>query len=153
MLGKIVQLLGIPVKDGFRVEEGVEFCRFGTANMGFATLTLGYNPHESNFKVKYCWDFSVIEEQDLYKEILVNNLGLVEDKPKVNCIEETLWVIIPYAAEIKTKSKKIAGRYPQEALLEMKVGDTVTVNKAGGNPEIYMAVQAKNEMFLVKKNR
>ena len=35
----------------------------------------------------------------------------------------------------------------------MKVGDTVTVKKIGAKPETYMAVQAGNEMFLVKKNR
>jgi len=35
----------------------------------------------------------------------------------------------------------------------MKVGDTVKVNKAGAVSEIYMAVQAGNELFLVKKNR
>lgn len=35
----------------------------------------------------------------------------------------------------------------------MKAGDTVTVSKFGAKPEVYMAVQAGNELLLVKKNR
>ena len=96
-----------------------------------------------------CWEFTVKKEHDGYKDILVNNLL----EPKEKDIEERLLVIIPHFTEFKTSCKKIAGRYPEEGIIEMKVGDTVTVNKIGAKPETYMAVQAGNEMFLVKKNR
>lgn len=73
--------------------------------------------------------------------------------PEEKDVEERLWVIIPWASEIKTTCKKIAGRYLTEAILEMKVGDTVSVNKGGGaKAETYMVVQAGNELFLIKKN-
>lgn len=56
--------------------------------------------------------------------------------------------------QIETSGKKIAGRYPTEAILEMKAGDTLSVNKGGcTKTETYMVVQAGNELFLVKKNR
>lgn len=35
----------------------------------------------------------------------------------------------------------------------MKAEDTVKVSKGDATPETYMAVQAGNELFLVKKNR
>lgn len=73
--------------------------------------------------------------------------------PEEKDVEERLWVIIPWSSEIKTSGKRIAGRYPEEAILEMKAGDTVTVSKFGAKPEVYMAVQAGNELLLVKKNR
>ena len=149
MLGKIVQLLGIPMEDGFRVEEGVDFCKYGIADVHFATLMLGNNPYKNDYKVTHCWEFTVEKEQDGFKEILVNNLLEPEEKD----IEERLLVIIPHFTEFKTSCKKIAGRYPEEGIIEMKVGDTVTVNKIGAKSETYMAVQAGNEMFLVKKNR
>ena len=149
MLGKIVQILGVPMEDGFRVEEGINFCKYGTADVHFATLILGNNPLKNDYKVTHCWEFTVEKEDDGFKEILVNNLIEPEEKD----IEERLLVIIPHFTEFKTSCKKIAGRYPEEGIIEMKVGDTVTVNKIGAKPETYMAVQAGNEMFLVKKNR
>ena len=149
MLGKIVQILGVPMEDGFRVVEGVEFCKYGIADVQFAKLILGNNPRKINYKVTHCWEFTVEKEHDGFKEILVNNLLEPEEKD----VEERVLVIIPHFTEFKTKCKKIAGRYPEEGIIEMKVGDTVTVNKIGAKPETYMAVQAGNEMFLVKKNR
>ena len=142
MLGKLVQLLGVPMGDGFRVVEGVDFCQLGTADFQFAYLTLLYNPHKSDYKVTYCWEFH-----------LVNNCALKDGMPEAKDIEERLLVIIPWSSKIETTCKRIAGRYPEEAILEMKAGDTVTVNKAGAEAETYMAVQAGNELFLIKKNR
>ncbi len=145
MLGKIVQLLGKPMEDGFSVVEGIEFCKLGTAEFEFAEFKLYHNPSKNGYKVIYCWELSIKEQHDGFKEVLVNNL---EHMPEEKCVEERLWVLIPWASEIKTSCEKIAGRYPQEAIIEMKAGDVIAVDK-----EIYMAVQTGNEMFLVKKNR
>ena len=153
MLGKIVQLRGDPMKDGFRVVEGVDFCVLGIADLRFATLVLGHNPMRNDYHLTYCWEFTIEKEDDGFKEILVNNLTIVDCLPEENVVEERLLVIIPWSSEIKTTCKRIAGRYPEEAILEMKAGDTVTVNKGGAKPEVYMAVQAGNELMLVKKNR
>lgn len=153
MLGKIVQLLGVPMEDGFRVVEGVEFCVYGTADLRFATLISYENPRKNNYTVTYCWGFHLDKQHDGFKDFLVNNCALKNGMPEEKDIEERLWVIIPWSSEIKTTATKIAGRYPEEALLEMKVGDTVTVQKDSTCPETYMVVQGGNELFLVKKKR
>ena len=152
MLGKIVQLLGVPLEDGFEIVEGVEFCKLGTADLRFAYLKLYSNPIKDNYRVTFCWELVLDKQNDGFKDFYVNNL-LLKGMPEDDEIEERLWVIIPWSSEIKTSAKKIAGRYPEEAILEMKAGDKVTVNKVGGKPETYMAVQAGNELLLVKKNR
>ena len=155
MLGKIVQLLGVPMEDGFRVVEGVDFDIYGIADLRFAKLIAYYNPipRKNNYKVTYCWGFSLAKQHDGFKDFSVNNLALKDGIPEEKDIEQILWVIIPYSDEIETTAKQIAGRYPEEAILEMKAGDTVVVNKAGAEKETYMAVQAGNELFLIKKNR
>ena len=153
MLGKIVQLLGVPMEDGFRVVEGVEFCVYGIADLRFATLISYENPRKNNYTVTYCWGFNLHKQHDGFKDFLVNNCALKNGMPEEKDIEERLLVIIPHFTEFKTKCKKLAGRYPEEGIIEMKVGDTVTVNKIGAKPETYMAVQAGNEMFLVKKKK
>lgn len=153
MLGKIVQLLGVPMEDGFRVVEGVNFSRFNTADLRFANLTLLENHHKDDYNVTYCWGVHLDKEHDGFKEFSVNNLALKDGMPEEKDVEERLWVIIPHSSKIETTGKRIAGRYPAEAILEIKAGDTVKVNKAGAVPEIYMAVQAGNELFLVKKKR
>lgn len=152
MLGKLVQLLGVPMEDGFRVVEGVHFTWLGEADFRFATLRLFYNPVKEDYKVTYCWEFGLNKQHDGFKDFSVNNLSL-EKGPEENEVEERLWVIIPYSSTIETTAQRIAGRYPTEAILEMKAGDTVKVHKGSAVPETYMAVQAGNELFLVKKNR
>ena len=154
MLGKILQLKGIPMEDGFRVEEGVNFCIYGTADLRFATLTSCKNPGEDTYKVTYCWGFHLNKQHDGFKEFSVNNLALKDGMPDKKDVEERLWVIIPWSTEeIKTTAKRIAGRYPEEAILEMKLGDIVTVGKGSDAVETYMVVQGGNELFLVKKKR
>ena len=141
------------MEDGFRVVEGVDFCKLGTADLRFAHLTVYYNPLKNDYKVTYCWGLALDKQHDGFKDFSVNNLCLNDGMPGEKDVEEILWVIIPWSSEIKTSGKRIAGRYPEEAILEMKAGDTVTVNKGGAKPEVYMAVQAGNELLLVKKNR
>ena len=153
MLGKILQLRGIPMEDGFRVVDGVDFCIYGIADLRFATLISYENPRKNSYKVTYCWGFHLDKQHDGFKDFHVNNCALKDGMPEEKDVEERLWVIIPWSSEIKTTAKKIAGRYPEEAILEMKVGDTVTVQKDSTHPETYMVVQGGNELFLVKKNR
>lgn len=154
MLGKIVQLKGIPLEDGFKVIYGMDFSRYGTADLRFAQFVLGHNPWKDNYKVVYCWDLVLLEMHDGFKKFRINNHMLVNCNPPEEEVEERLWAIIPLlTGSIKTTAKKIAGRYLNEAILEMHAGDTVEINKACGNPEVYMAVQAGKELFLIKKNR
>lgn len=153
MLGKILQLRGIPMEDGFRVVDGVDFCIYGIADLRFATLISYENPRKNSYKVTYCWGFHLDKQHDGFKDFHVNNCALKDGMPEEKDVEERLWVIIPWSSEIKTTAKKIAGRYPEEAILEMKVGDTVTVCKGSDAVETYVVVQGGNELFLVKKNR
>ena len=93
MLGKMVQLLGEPMEDGFRVIEGVKFNKLGTADFRFANLKLGYNPLKNDYKVIYCWEFSNFDTDkynDGFKEFVVNNLALKDGFPDEKEVEERL---------------------------------------------------------------
>ena len=150
MFGKIVQLRGIPLEDGFRVEYGIDFPWYLVADFGFATISLaGVNPAPAHYT--YIFWHIIDKENDGFKHFLIQyaKKNMYSEKD----VEEYLFVIIPHSAKIETSAKKIAGRYPEEAILEMHAGDTVKVCKGGADPETYMAVQAGNELFLIKKNR
>lgn len=150
MFGKIVQLRGIPLEDGFRVEYGMDFPYTCIADVRFATISLaGVGPNPAHYT--YVFGYMVKEKHDGFITFLVQYAK--EDMYSEKDVEDYLFVIIPNSAKIETTAKKIAGRYPEEAILEMHAGDTVKVNKGGADPETYMAVQAGNELFLIKKNR
>ena len=150
MFGKIVQLRSIALNDCFKVEYGIDFNSVCKANLGFAMLTLaGVYPIPSRYRHIFCYSIEAVH--DGFKDILIQYAR--EEMYSEKDIEDYLFVIIPYSTTIETTAKKIAGRYPNEAILEMHVGDTVVVKKAGAKPETYMAVQAGNELFLIKKNR
>ena len=148
MLGKIVELRGIPLENGFEAVYGIAVPWTGRKDIGFAQIELTTNRFNTIQEITYIYDYEVTKQHDGFKNILVRNL-----KPKKEDSEEYLFVIIRYSQVIETTATKIAGRYPCEAILKMHVGDTVKVNKACSDSETYMAVQAGNEMFLVKKNR
>ena len=148
MLGKIVQLLGIPLEDGFEVKYGIEADEYRKIDLKFATLSLSGPISEENY-ITHIWYYWERNKSDGFIEFLIQ----IPDKIYEKDVEDFLFVIIPYSSKINTTGKKVAGRYPTEAILEMKAGDTVTVNKGGAEEETYMAVQAGNELFLIKKNR
>jgi len=152
MLGKIVMLKGIPLEDGFKVYEGVEFKEGKFCEFAFAELTLLELPKKS-YQPTYCWGIEQKESTDGHNKFLVNNLGLSDNKPEKDFAEDRIWVIIPHAAAINTTAKKIAGRNPCYGIFEMKRGDFIKVKKAGAKAELYMAVNAGNEMFLIKRTR
>lgn len=151
MFGKVVQLLGIPLENGFEVIygiDGIDFKHGVRYELSFGDITFG-NINSDITKTYIYGGHLVKEKADGFKEVLIFNGELSEEDN-----EEYLLVIIPYATQLKTEAKKIAGRYPHEAILEMHAGDTVEVSKsANGSRDIYMAVQAENEMFLIKKSR
>lgn len=149
MVGKIVQLLG-KKNSGFEVVYGIDNNIIDNRYLlDFGEIVLGNN--EPNATATYIYGGQIVEEQgDGYKKVVIFNKELPKE-----AIEDYLLVIIPYAAQLaKTGGTRIAGRYYYEAILEMRNGDTVEVSKSfSGEREIYMAVQAGNEMFLLKKNR
>ena len=150
MLEKIVELRSIPLKNGYEIIYGADFDQEDKVDFGFSKLFLGTGymkpVHET-----YAHGHMLMKEKDLFKDFLLNN---TENEIDPNEIEEQLLVIIPYSTIIETTSKKIAGRFPTEAILEMRSGDTVKVSKGSKKEsETYMVVQAGNELFLVKKNR
>lgn len=151
MFGKVVQLLGNPLEDGFQMVygfDGVNFKHNVRHVLRFGEVTFGnMNPDVTK---TYIYGGHLIKEKaDGFKEVLIFNDELSEEDN-----EEYLLVIIPYAAQLKTEAKRIAGRYYYEAILEMYAGDTVEVSRSSnGSRDIYMAVKAGNEMFLIKKSR
>ena len=153
MLGKIVELSGIALQNGFEVIYGIDMYQDGRRDLGFVSIVSGTSFSQTRVHVNYMYSYCLRKEQDLFKEYIIGTDKDPTQLPNSELNEEYLWVIIPYSSGIETNAKKVAGRYPTEAVLEMRVGDTVEVRKAGGIPETYMVVQAGNELFLVKKNR
>lgn len=153
MIGKLARLEGIPGENSFKVFYGVDlepngrdfsiFYPITFPNLSFANL----DPKVSKTYIK--GDYIITDKPDGFKDILIFNSDLSQDDK-----EDYLLVIIPYAAQLHSTSKKVAGRYFQEAVLEMRPGDTVEVSKSfTGNREVFMVVQAGNELFLIKKTR
>lgn len=153
MFGKLVTLTGVELSSDFNVCYGLpdelskklKRYELAFANVEFscgrpdATVTYIYSGH---------W---VREKGDGFKEIMVFNGELERDDK-----EEYLLVIIPRANYLKTTATKIAGRYPNEAILEMRAGDTLEVScwyDARQDVHVYVAVEVGNEMFLIKKTR
>ena len=151
MFGKIVQLRGVPLEDGFEVEYGVALHQDCTVDFESARIS-AVGISDVKKKCIYCGAYVISKLHDSFADILLPVFDEKYLNPNVD-IEDYLLVIIPYSSKIETTAKKIAGRYSTEAFLEMHAGDTIKVCKVGANPETYMAVQAGNEMFLIKKNR
>lgn len=150
MLEKIVELRGIPLENGYEIIYGADFDKEDKVDFGFSKLFLGTG-YLKPIHETYVYGHMLIKEKDLFKDFLLNN---TENLIGSDEIEEQLLVIIPYSTIIETTGKKIAGRYPTEAILEMRSGDIVKVSKCSNiEAETYMVVQGGNELFLVKKNR
>ena len=153
MLGKIVELRGITMEDGFEVYGGPDLLKNGSCLLDFATLTLSETPKENNDHAIYCYGLEIKNEHDGFKEILINNNGLADNKPEKDFEEDRIWVIVRNPADVRTTAKRVAGRYYYEGIFEMKRGDFIKINKVGAEPELYMAVNAGHEMFLIKRTR
>ena len=151
-LGKIAEISGIALENGFEVIYGIDVYEDGKRDLGFVSLVVARS-FPKRTRVTYMYSYCLRKEQDLFKEYIIGTDKDPTQLPNSELNEEYLWVIIPYSSGIETNAKRVAGRYPTEAVLEMRVGDTVEVRKAGGTPENYMVVKAGNELFLVKKNR
>lgn len=155
MFGKVVQLIGIPLEDEFKTIYGIDDidseidARYGTRNdLGFGRVSFA-NPDAT--KTYISGGHLVEDEGDGFKEVIIFNGELSKEDQ-----EEYLLVIIPRViGYLKTEAKRVAGRYiHQEGILEMHDGDTVEVSKGDEEcTQIYMAVKAGNEMFLIKKSR
>ena len=152
-LGKIVELSGIALENGFEVIDGIEMCEDGRIDLGFGSIVAVAARFSKRTRVKYMYSYFLKSQHDLFKEYFISTETDPNQLPNSDLHEEFLWVIIPYSSGIETNAKKVAGRYPTEAILKMYVGDTVEVRKAGAISETYMVTKAGNELFLVKKNR
>lgn len=153
MFGKVVTLTGVELSSDFNVCYGIHdelFKRFHRHQLAFAELLFSNCAHDATgtyIRSGY-W---VKEKGDGFKEITVFNGDLEKDDK-----EEYLLVLIPWANYLKTTATKIAGRYPTEAILEMRAGDILEVScwyDARQDVHVYMAVEVGNEMFLIKKTR
>lgn len=151
MLGKIVQLRGTPLENGFEVIYGADFNFNKEIQLDFAKICIFPAPIQESNYTYICGGLYVKPKKDGSKDIIIGRMP--EEDIKEEDIENYLLVLIPCSSKINSNARRIAGRYPTEAILEMHAGDTVEVSKLGGISETYMAVQAGNELFLVKKNR
>lgn len=153
MFGKVVTITGVEFSSDFKVCYGIHhevFKRLHRHPLGFAELLFSNCAPDATGTYIY-GGHQVKEKGDGFKEIMVFNGNLEKDDK-----EEYLLAIIPWANNLKTTATKIAGRYPTEAILEMRAGDTLEVScwhDARQEVHVYMAVEAGNEMFLIKKTR
>lgn len=148
MVGKIAQLIGNN-DNGFEVIYGIsDYIMINRYILGFAEILLGHST--DNETATYIYGGYLVEEKgDGYKQVIIFNKELPKD-----AVEEYILVIIPYAAQLKTNSKRIAGRYYYEGIFQMKEGETIEVSKDfTKKKDVYMVVKAENELFLIKKNR
>lgn len=149
MVGKIVQLIGSKIDSSFEVIYGMEHNIIANrCILNFAEILLGNNT--PNATTTYIYGGHIVEEHgDGYKQVMIFN----EELPK-DAIEEYILLVIPYASQLVTNAKRVAGRYYYEGIFEMKEGDIVEISKDfTGKRQIYMVVKAGNELFLIKKNR
>lgn len=151
--GKLVHLIGSPVENGFRAVYGINNVEFNYLISHSSIMNSGNvvfaNSNPRATKTYINGGYVVKKNANGFKEILIFNGELEKDAE-----EEFLLVVIPHAGKIKTKSKKIAGKYPYEAILVMHEGDTLQISKSSSSKvEVFIAVKAGNEMFLIKKSR
>ena len=158
MLGKIVMLHGAPMEEGFRVDYGIERRNcFGVYDLVFAKLDFEVCSPEMSLSERKTYirgGYQVVDERDGFKTIDIygDDDFILKNCQDLN--EEYLFLIVPNALQIVTNMRRIAGRYYYEAIYGMHAGDTIEVSKSSSGPrEVYMAVKAGNEMFLIKKNR
>lgn len=153
MFGKVVLLTEIKLDNGFHVSYGIHnevFQHTHRQRMGFVDIAFANRgPRASRIYIR--GGHQISHKRYGVKEIVVFNGNLEKDEK-----EEYLLVIIPHAAYLKTNAKQIAGRYPEQTVLEMHVGDTIELSKcADGHKDVhtFMAIEARNEMFLIEKTR
>lgn len=146
MYGKVVQLLGKKQSNGFEVVYGIDNHIANRYLLGFGEIILkNSNPGVTTTYMYGGYDVKRLS--DGYKKLTIYNGELPKDS-----IVDQLLVIIPRAEQIITSATRIAGRYYNEAILEMRDGDTVEVSKnKNGESEVYTAVQKENEIYLVNK--
>ena len=106
MFGKVVQLVGNPMKGGFKTVYGiddVDFQHDGRYDLDFANVTFGdINPNVT--KTYIHGGHLVREEKDGFKKVIIFNGELSEEDN-----EEYLLVIIPYAYKIHMIFHDIVG--------------------------------------------
>ncbi|MCI9177428.1 MAG: hypothetical protein HFJ28_02370 [Clostridia bacterium] len=166
MFGKIVQLIGNPqdksLNRSLDIVYGITPNQANRIPLNFGEIVLSARPSESQFAL-FGKDFilskiytyiygghSITDKGDGFKEIAIFN-GLLS----VHDVEKYLLVVIPHAPfDFSTTGKKIAGRYPYEGIIELRAGDAIrALRNAYGEFDVFMAVQAGNELFLLKKGR
>ena len=162
MFGKVVRIkTNFSGEDIFRVEYGFkkeeivfgEYTGVKYAKIKFnGRFFLTNDPDDRYYKDVYtyiCGGHWVDDEKDGFKRVVICN----ERAPLQDDIEEYLLVIIPWVYKYEAPEKRIAGRYPEEAILVLKPGETLILYDNENVKETFMAVQAGNEIFLIKKNR
>lgn len=152
MLGKIVELSVAPTGNGFEVIDGIEMYENGRKDYGFVSI-VSRADLPKRARITYVYSYLMKKRQGLFKEYIISTDRDINSKPHPVLIEDNIWVIIPYSSGIESNARKIAGRNHTEGIFEMHAEETVTVRKAGCDPETYVVAQAGNELFLVKKNR
>ena len=153
MLGKIVQLRPIHLEKGFFVTYGVDKLPFDVRDFRFARLR--FEELSASYHKTYIMGGYSIKDQGYgFKQIILSGCDddiIANHKDEV---EEYLFVIIPMARDIITNAEKVAGLYPEEAILVMHNGEIVEVSHPQfDSVETYVATKVGKEMFLLKKNR
>lgn len=164
MVGKIARIKNnfsgediFKVEYGFKKEEIVfgEYTglKYATIKFSGAFFHVGdeEDRYDSNIIYTYiCGGHYVEDKEDGFKRVIIyNSSKKLSDSEK----EEYLLVIIPWAYKYEAPEERIAGRYPEEAILVLKPGQTITLYSSEDKKETFIVVSAGNELFLIKKRR
>ena len=71
MLGKIVELSGIALENGFEVIYGIDMYQDGRRNFGFVSIVSGTCFSQTRVHVNYMYSYCLRKEQDLFKEYII----------------------------------------------------------------------------------
>lgn len=156
-IGKLVQVVKKPLSDEFETIYGMECGNTGRCLLDFAEVMF----NDASGLSPTCYiqhaGYEVLSGDDNFKQILIYNGRVLEEDE-----ESYLLVVVPFGLHgFSSTAKRIAGRYPYEAILEMHEGDILEVTpfhcgKVGKSfipSQKFVATRAFNEMFLVKKTR
>ena len=141
--GKVVELVPKQPSNGFMVRYGIPLGRRTLVN-----IQVRANNGANDFTYFNDGISSIKNNGDGTVTICINNGEL-----KKTDVEDTLIVIISYAAQLATSCEKIDKMFQHEAVVFMHEGDSVELSQSPkGKKYVYTVMRNKNQLFLVQKD-
>lgn len=142
MAGRILWISMNSQRDGFDVIEGIKGMEItdNRINLGFSEITFS-NIGDSTTYIT--GGYKIDQKREGFKKIFLFNKEISSG----DYMEEYLLVIIPFAWDIKTTARKIAGVYPTEAIIDMGDKDKLEISR-DGIKKTYIASKVGEKIIL-----